>query len=593
MANLTFGTLLKPFYSGDLIGKKRWTKISEKIKNKSPFQLTTGEFKLLDYASTPVKQAFENGNLDLLVKLVAGRTQPFKEVSEGQNIDESKPVLYAISALEKTKEFGGEGGGGKVADPHELMTAALIAQYGGSRRTVPTSEYESLSAADKHIKKLKSVAGRVKGHKPKDIAAFDGDYANYARAVSAANGFLSKLNQNSKVREVFQTGAKWSTEIAKYGMNSHELFGKQNYNSSDIVIRVESAENTKKIIGVSLKKKNKEKSADPTVINKTVTGERGLFAALVKQKDMPVLEKHLGKLYQARAQFFFNVIKAALNPPDLASPAQLKTRREAMKNLSIDNAEKVSKDYIQKYTKRGKSALPQTQMKFYQEEAAKLQEKKVQENIKAYLDKKARYITKQFSTSKMITKEISKIGDKNAKDSLFGAFPSFAPQRNIYFATLESILTLGDVSQKIAEGLLNIIFKLDLARVTNIIARNHGESFHFTLITGIGMLQGDTQVVVQPASVVPEEATTSQITKMLSQTKGKAYSIIPDPKYKQPHRGGTSASMKYQVTLNGYHIINLEIRYKGQIKPEPQFQAVITPQFTKLVKTKGQPDPQY
>ena len=99
MANLTFGTLLKPFYSGDLIGKKRWTRISEKIRNKSPFQLTTGEFKLLDYASTPVKQAFENGNLDLLVKLVAGRTQPFKEVSEGQDTDESKPVLYAISAL--------------------------------------------------------------------------------------------------------------------------------------------------------------------------------------------------------------------------------------------------------------------------------------------------------------------------------------------------------------------------------------------------------------------------------------------------------------------------------------------------------------
>lgn len=590
MANLTFGTLLKPFYSGDLIGKKRWTRISEKIRNKSPFQLTTGEFKLLDYASTPVKQAFENGNLDLLVKLVAGRTQPFKEVSEGQDTDESKPVLYAISALEKTKEFGGEGGGGKVADPHELMTAALIAQYGGTRRKVPTSEYESLSAADKHIKKLKSVAGRVKGHKPKDIAAFDGDYANYARAISAANGFLSRLNQNSKVREVYQTGAKWSTEIAKYGMNSHELFGKQNYNSSDIVIRVESAENTKKIIGISLKKKNKEKSVDPTVINKTVMGERGLFSALVKQKDMPILEKHLGKLYQARAQFFFNVIKSALTLPPNPTPSAIKTRRDAMKNLGIDNAEKVGKDYIQKYTK---AALPSQQMKFYEEEAAKKVEEQIKVNIKAYLDKKEKYITKVFSTSKVITKEVSKLGDKNAKDSLFGAYPKHAPVRNNYFATLESIMTLGQVAQLIAEGLLNIIFKLDLARVTNIIARNHNESFHFTLITGIGMLQGDTKVVVSPASVIPEEATTSKITKMLTQVKGRAYQIIPDPKYKQPHRGGTSASMKFQIFLNGEHVINLEIRYKGQIRPEPQFQAVITPAFTKLVKEEATADQRY
>ena len=470
------------------------------------------------------------------------------------------------------------------------MTAALIAQYGGSRRKVPTSEYESLSAADKHIKKLKSVAGRVKGHKPKDIAAFDGDYANYARAVSAANGFLSKLNTNSKVREVYQTGAKWSTEIAKYGMNSHELFGKQNYNSSDIVIRVESAENTKKIIGVSLKKKNKEQSADPTVINKTVMGERGLFSALVKQKDMPILEKHLGKLYQARAQFFFNVIKSALTLPPNPTASAIKTRRDAMKNLGIDNAEKVGKDYIQKYTK---AALPSQQMKFYEEEAAKKVEEQVKVNIKAYLDKKEKYITKVFSTSKVITKEVSKLGDKNAKDSLFGAYPKHAPVRNNYFATLESIMTLGQVAQLIAEGLLNIIFKLDLARVTNIIARNHNESFHFTLITGIGMLQGDTQVVVSTASVIPEEATTSKITKMLSQVKGKAYQIIPDPKYKQPHRGGTSASMKFQIFLNGNHIINLEIRYKGQIRPEPQFQAVITTAFTKLVKQKGQPDPRY
>ena len=74
--------------------------------------------------------SFENGNLDSLVKVAAGRTKPFKEVSEGQNTDESKPVLYSISALEKTKEFGGGGGEGKVADPHELMTAALIAKYG-------------------------------------------------------------------------------------------------------------------------------------------------------------------------------------------------------------------------------------------------------------------------------------------------------------------------------------------------------------------------------------------------------------------------------------------------------------------------------
>ena len=428
MASLKFGDLLKPFYSGDLIYKKRFVRITEKIKNKQPFQMTTGEFKLLDYASASVKSAFLNSDLNALVKLAAGRTKPLKEVKEGQDVDESKPVFYPISALEKTAEFGGAKGAGKIADPHELMTAALIAQYGSSRAKVPSSKYENIAAADKHIKELKSFAGRVKGHKPNDVNAFDGDYGNYARAVSAANGFLSKLQTNSKVREVYQTGAKWSTEIAKYGMNSHELFGTQNYNSSDVVVRVESAQNTKKIIGISLKKKNRPTAQDPTVINKTVMGERGLFTALVKQKDMPVLEKHLGKLYQARAQFFYNVINASLNVPSArkvgmpTNAREVQIRRDAMRNLGIDYADNVSKAHIQKYTMKGKSMPGYSEMlKFQQKVALEKQEDKIKENINKYLAKQRKFITKQFSTSKMITREVAKIGDKKAKDSLFGA----------------------------------------------------------------------------------------------------------------------------------------------------------------------------
>ena len=67
----------------------------------------------------------------------------------------------------------------------------------------------------------------------------------------------------------------------------------------------------------------------------------------------------------------------------------------------------------------------------------------------------------------------------------------------------------------------------------------------------------------------------------------------------EEHKGHPSSrGSSYDVIndyhmINGYHIINLEIRYKGQIRPEPQFQAVITPQFTKLVKGEGQPDPRY
>ena len=72
-----------------------------------------------------------------------------------------------------------------------------------------------------------------------------------------------------------------------------------------------------------------------------------------------------------------------------------------------------------------------------------------------------------------------------------------------------------------------------------------------------------------------------------------AYNITGKPNYKQPHQGGTSASLKFNVYLKGTHIIDLEIRYKGEVTPEPQFQAFITPLFTDLMKQKPMPDPQY
>ena len=80
------------------------------------------------------------------------------------------------------------------------MTAALIIENGTSNTVVPKEKYNTLKKADEHITALKSAAGSVKGpNKTKIISAFEGDYGNYARAVSAANGFLKAMDNGSKV----------------------------------------------------------------------------------------------------------------------------------------------------------------------------------------------------------------------------------------------------------------------------------------------------------------------------------------------------------------------------------------------------------
>ena len=188
---------------------------------------------------------------------------------------------------------------------------------------------------------------------------------------------------------------------------------------------------------------------------------------------------------------------------------------------------------------------------------------------------------------------MSKIGNQKAKDSLMGKFPSHTKVRNIYFATLNSIITLGDVSEMICEGLLNIIFKLDLRKYTDKVAAFKNESFHFTLITGVGMLAGDSTIAVDVASVYPEEITTSLLLKMISNRKTRTLEIRPRKGYIQPHKGGTSASLKYEIFVNNINIIDMEIRYKGEITPEPQFQAVITSKFAQMVKKSPLPDTRY
>ena len=147
------------------------------------------------------------------------------------------------------------------------------------------------------------------------------------------------------------------------------------------------------------------------------------------------------------------------------------------------------------------------------------------------------------------------------------------------------------VTQYIAKALMNIIFKLDMASLME--QRNQfNEEFKFTFITGAGELLNDIEVTPYKPNVIPEESSTSVITQLVSQP-GAVYQIRGEKGYKQPFEGGKSKSMKFELLLAGYNIVDMEIRDKGSVKPEPQFQAIITPTFKKLVKDRVPADVRY
>ena len=87
------------------------------------------------------------------------------------------------------------------------------------------------------------------------IRAFTGEYANYGKAISAANGFLKSLGQGSKVHRVHATGQQWLTILSKYfAVNKHKYFGKKDYNSSDLIVEVHRQDKIKLFVGISLRK---------------------------------------------------------------------------------------------------------------------------------------------------------------------------------------------------------------------------------------------------------------------------------------------------------------------------------------------------
>ena len=590
MAALNFGDLLKVFSSGPLKGKKRYAMIIKKVKEKTPFILATGDTKILEYVSSSVRTKFQSGNLAEIASVAAQRNKPLKD-EEGQT--------YSIRQLEKTEEFGGKTGGGKPgggADPHELMTAALIAKYGASGGSkVPVSAYNTLPQAEKNLTILKAVAATVDGKRQKDIDAFDGDFENYAKAISAANGFLGAMQASSRVKKVFITGKKWSKEVSKYRVTNHEYFGKKDYNSSDIVVDLASKRNSKPfriLVGISLKKKKRTTDKDPTIINKSVSGDKGLFQAIVDANDLSNMRNQLKELYQARAQFFYNVIEATLYGPDTGQG--IKIRNEAVKSLSIPDGTKEGVAYTKQQENKLRGAAPtiiKEVKRQAQTEAARLKEKALQENIAKYLKNLKKNVSQNEQMAKKVTVEANKLGSDRAKDALIQKFPYHTKIDNIYFRKFFSIMTDPQVTQYIAKALMNIVFKLDIKALMKD-RQKYNEEFKFTLITGAGQLVNDVEITPFSPSVMPEENSTSMIAEMVSRP-GQVYQMRGLVGYRQPHEGGTSKSLKFELILQGYSIVDIEIRYKGGITPEPQFQVYITPTFKKLLKDRVAPDVRY
>ena len=182
----------------------------------------------------------------------------------------------------------GSGGSAKIHEnTQELMVACLV-YLGQKYGTVAHPKTNEI------IENAKSVFLKIEGSKDRIelLDQFAENYNDLATAISSSNAILDIVGKPSKV---FWTGKGWSSEIAPFNPPMGNI---KDYNSSDIVV----LGSDKIYYGFSLKKKGSSKDADPTLINKPITGSKSFLKDVLSAKDLDTIEK-------AKEDFFDLVIK--------------------------------------------------------------------------------------------------------------------------------------------------------------------------------------------------------------------------------------------------------------------------------------------
>lgn len=116
-------------------------------------------------------------------------------------------------------------------------------------------------------------------------------------AALAIKGWLQRdhgQGADAVAEKVFLTGNVWPDEVSKFRIKA---YGFDDYNSSDFIVKTES----RSYFGVSLKKKPKPNSADPTLINKA-------FDTVLNGKQFDEIKKDITEL---RVEYFAGLVRQA------------------------------------------------------------------------------------------------------------------------------------------------------------------------------------------------------------------------------------------------------------------------------------------
>jgi hypothetical protein len=376
-----------------------------------------------------------------------------------------------------------------------------------------------------------------------------GNINDMAVAMSAATGIRKFMEiPFNTIPNVYMTGNVWPKDVEQFKVSA---YGFEDYNSSDILVSYDKIN----YYGISLKKKQSVAAGDPTLINKA-------FDTIMADPSNQSFRKIKEDLLTARQKYFSSVILDAIKEglirwKDINSHTgqKFKTEKEFLtwaktslgqKELFTGSKRDKKLFAVKNYINLKGSAHP-TFLKAHKE---------------GYNWDPDKGSLKSYRGPSMRNFVNAKLAEKNNK--LWASF----------------IGVMNDNAEVFADALINVILKKYLYKEIDA-KKLKKYKFHFALVTGIGVVSKE-DVKIQPPTVIPLKTTLCGLTRIEEKFQRKSYEIVLDESKKED---SDAAKIFFKLKRGDTDILDLELRYKGDFNPQPQFQGGLNSEFKKLLES--------
>ena len=399
--------------------------------------------------------------------------------------------------------------------------------------------------------------------------------------ISSAKGikqwFKSSANEESddtvSPGKVYLTGGAWHSDIKFLQVKVGDW---TDYNSSDLLVIKGDC-----YYGVSLKKKEKESSANPPMINKSVV-------ALLKELGSG---KIADNFYNSRVDFFGGIVEDEIKTGALKGSTP-RIKKDQLFQMAVKHAYK-SNEWVNLIDLKGHGAL----------------------NLKAGILKYEWKPNQESFVKGVKTKTYDEFKKHPLVRNLFGYDPNTPSPRpitasqwkmrssvnrklgkiNTLYDKILALANKEDLAEQIGKKLVSAVLKTELREnIERLPEIQKGKHFGFALVTALGKVSKG-KIVSPPLSAKVKNNPTIQLVlgNMMKAVKNGRWALkidktLTEKKRKDAENKGNAppAKLFFTVGIGDHDILDLEVRYKGSFSPSPQFLGGITKSFETALESK-------